>query len=80
MRYTHSPRSLNIGLRLSGYRELAELLGQVKPPTATRDDIAKSGLQIIKASEVTRYEQEGRVASNCVERVGRSRLTRLLVC
>ena len=49
--------------------ELAELLGQVKPPTATREDIDKSGLQIVKASELPRLEEEGRVASNCVERV-----------
>ncbi|KAJ3529237.1 hypothetical protein NM688_g7882 [Phlebia brevispora] len=48
--------------------ELAELLGQVKPPTATKEDIDKSGLQIIKASEVPRYEREGRLTSNCVER------------
>ncbi|KAF7799383.1 hypothetical protein EIP86_010615 [Pleurotus ostreatoroseus] len=48
--------------------ELAELLGQVKPPTATREDIDKSGLQIIKASDLSRYEKEGRVQSNCVER------------
>ncbi|EKM49628.1 uncharacterized protein PHACADRAFT_166995 [Phanerochaete carnosa HHB-10118-sp] len=48
--------------------ELAELLGQVKPPTATREDIDKSGLQIVKASELPRLEEEGRVASNCVDR------------
>ncbi|GJE91812.1 hypothetical protein PsYK624_079630 [Phanerochaete sordida] len=48
--------------------ELAELLGQVKPPTATREDIDKSGLQIIKASDLPRLEAEGRVASNCVDR------------
>ncbi|KAH9829668.1 uncharacterized protein C8Q71DRAFT_717942 [Rhodofomes roseus] len=48
--------------------ELAELLGQVKPPVATREDIDNSGLQIIKSSELARYEEEGRVASNCVER------------
>lgn len=50
-------------------RELAELLGQVKPPTATREEIEKSGLQIIRASELSRYEEEGKVASNCVDRV-----------
>lgn len=51
------------------HRELAELLGQVKPPVATREDIDNSGLQIIKSSELPRLEEEGRVASNCVERV-----------
>ena len=50
-------------------RELAELLGQVKPPVATREDIDNSGLQIVKSSELPRLEEEGRVASNCVERV-----------
>ncbi|KZT09097.1 uncharacterized protein LAESUDRAFT_537861 [Laetiporus sulphureus 93-53] len=48
--------------------ELAELLGQVKPPVATKEDIDNSGLQIIKSSELTRYEQDGKLASNCVER------------
>jgi hypothetical protein len=50
-------------------RELAELLGQAKPPTATREEIDKSGLQIIKGSELLQYEEEGKVASNCVDRV-----------
>lgn len=48
--------------------ELAELLGQVKPPTATKEDIDGSGLQVIKASELKRYEQEKKITSNCVER------------
>jgi hypothetical protein len=50
-------------------RELAELLGQVKPPVATKEEIEKSGLEIIKPADLERYEKEGRVASNCVERV-----------
>ncbi|KAI0629891.1 hypothetical protein C8Q77DRAFT_273797 [Trametes polyzona] len=52
-------------------RELAELLGQVKPQVATREDIEKSDLQTVKYSELEQYEREGRVASNCVERVRR---------
>lgn len=48
--------------------ELAELLGQVKPPVATREEIDSSGLQIIKFTELARYEQQGKVASNCAER------------
>ncbi|KAM5533122.1 hypothetical protein V8D89_013170 [Ganoderma adspersum] len=48
--------------------ELAELLGQVKPPVATREEIDRSGLQIINSSELARYEQQGKVASNCAER------------
>lgn len=49
--------------------ELAEMLGQVKPPTATREDIAKSGLEVIRPSDLEQYENDGRVSSNCVERV-----------
>ncbi|CAL1713443.1 unnamed protein product [Somion occarium] len=48
--------------------ELAELLGQVKPPVATKEDIEKSGLQIIKASAMKRYEGEGKISSNCMDR------------
>ncbi|ETW82104.1 hypothetical protein HETIRDRAFT_440169 [Heterobasidion irregulare TC 32-1] len=48
--------------------ELAEMLGQVKPPTATREDIAKSGLEVIRPSDLEQYENDGRVSSNCVER------------
>ncbi|KAL6300095.1 hypothetical protein BKA93DRAFT_741197 [Sparassis latifolia] len=48
--------------------ELAELLGQVKPPVATKEDIDNSGLRIIQTSDLIEYEKEGRVASNCVER------------
>jgi hypothetical protein len=52
-----------------GYRELAALIGQVKPPTATPEDIEKSGLQIIKSEDIPQYAAEGNVASNCIERV-----------
>lgn len=48
--------------------ELAELLGQVKPPTVTREEIEKSGLEVIKPSDLERWEKEGKVASNCVDR------------
>lgn len=34
------------------YRKLAELLGQVKTQVATREDINKSDLQIVKCSEL----------------------------
>lgn len=50
-------------------RELAELLGQVKPPTVSREDIERSGLEIINASMLGEYEKQGRVANNCVDRV-----------
>lgn len=52
-----------------GYRELAALIGQVKPPTATPEDIEKSGLKIIKSTDIPRYSAEGRVAPNCIDRV-----------
>lgn len=52
-----------------GYRELAALIGQVKPPTATPEDIEKSGLQIIKSADIPQYAAEGKVASNCIDRV-----------
>jgi len=48
--------------------ELAELLGQVKPPTASKEDIERSGLQVIKATMVSQYEREGKITSNCAER------------
>jgi hypothetical protein len=50
-------------------RELAELLGQVKPPTVSKEDIERSGLEVIKPDVIEQYEHEGRIASNCVERV-----------
>jgi len=53
----------------TGYRELAALIGQVKPPTATPEDIEKSGLQIIKSTDIPPYSAEGKVASNCIDRV-----------
>jgi len=48
--------------------ELAELLGQVKPPTVSKEEIDKSGLELIKASVLEEYEKQGRVASNCIDR------------
>ncbi|KAH9073536.1 hypothetical protein EDB83DRAFT_2358195 [Lactarius deliciosus] len=33
---------------LDSFEELAELLGQVKPPTATKEDIDKSGLETLE--------------------------------
>lgn len=50
-------------------RELAELLGQVKPPTASKEEIDKSGLEVIKANSLEEYAKDGRVATNCVDRV-----------
>ena len=50
-------------------RELAEMLGQVKPQTVSKDEIEKSGLEICKPAALEQYETDGRVASNCLERV-----------
>ncbi|KIY47721.1 hypothetical protein FISHEDRAFT_74387 [Fistulina hepatica ATCC 64428] len=47
---------------------LADLLGQVKPPTVTRDEIERSGLQIIRASQLNELVQTGRLKSSCAER------------
>ncbi|KAL4080852.1 hypothetical protein J3A83DRAFT_84976 [Scleroderma citrinum] len=48
--------------------ELAEFLGQVKPPTASKEDIERSGLEVIQASSLEEYEKTERVANNCTER------------
>ncbi|KIY74078.1 hypothetical protein CYLTODRAFT_416342 [Cylindrobasidium torrendii FP15055 ss-10] len=48
--------------------DLAEILGQVKPPTASKDDIERSALEVIKAAEVAHYEEDGKISSNCTER------------
>ncbi|KAH6911793.1 hypothetical protein BKA70DRAFT_1268516 [Coprinopsis sp. MPI-PUGE-AT-0042] len=48
--------------------ELAEMLGHAKPPTVTKEDIDKSGLETIKPWQLSQYEDEGRVSYNCIER------------
>jgi hypothetical protein len=62
------------------YRELAALIGQVKPPTATPEDIEKSGLQIIRSTDIPQYAAEGKVASNCIDRVSIDLPTPLFTC
>ncbi|CAE6533616.1 unnamed protein product [Rhizoctonia solani] len=47
---------------------LNEFLGQVKPPTATQEDIAKAGLRIVKGVEVKELAASGSVTENCTER------------
>ena len=54
---------------LDSFEELAELLGQVKPPTATKEDIDNSGLEVIRSSVLVEYEKVGRIAPMCVDRV-----------
>ena len=50
-------------------RDLAELLGQVKPPTVSKEEIDKSGLEVIKSTQIAEHEQAGKIANNCTERV-----------
>ena len=54
---------------LASFEELAELLGQVKPPTASKEDIDNSGLEVIRSGVLTGYEKVGRIAPMCVDRV-----------
>lgn len=61
--------SLGRDIQIIVNRELAELLGQVKPPTVSKEEIEKSGLEIIRASMLEEYEKQGCVASNCIDRV-----------
>jgi len=53
---------------LEALLELADLLGHAKPPTASREDIEKSGLEIINPSQLKQYENELKISSNCIER------------
>lgn len=48
--------------------DLAELLGQVKPPTVSKDELEKSGLEVIKASMVKEYEEQGKITVSCIEK------------
>lgn len=50
-------------------RDLAELLGQVKPPTVSKEEIDKSGLEVIKSTSLAEYERGGKISSNCIDRV-----------
>jgi hypothetical protein len=66
--FVFSPSYISVILT-PDYRELAALIGQVKPPTATPEDIEKSGLRIIKSTDIPQYATEDKVASNCIDRV-----------
>lgn len=48
--------------------DLAELLGQVKPPTVSKEEIDKSGLEVIKSTSLAEYERGGKISSNCIDR------------
>lgn len=47
--------------------ELADLLGQVKPSTVSKEDIDNSGLEVIKASLLPQYYKEDRITANCLD-------------
>lgn len=47
---------------------LAEAMGQAKPPVATKDDIAKAGLRVIKGSEIETAVKTGQVHDMCLDR------------
>ncbi|KAF8073474.1 hypothetical protein FPV67DRAFT_749065 [Lyophyllum atratum] len=53
---------------LEALLELADLLGHAKPPTVTKEDIEKSGLETIKSTQLEQYEREEKISSNCTER------------
>ena len=46
-----------------------ELLGNAKSSTASREDIERSGLEVIKRSQLEEYEKSKKISSNCAERV-----------
>ncbi|OCB84062.1 hypothetical protein A7U60_g8733 [Sanghuangporus baumii] len=48
--------------------ELADFLGQVKPPVVTEEEIERSGLELFKAAALKYYASSRRVASNCLDR------------
>ncbi|CAE6440282.1 unnamed protein product [Rhizoctonia solani] len=47
---------------------LNEFLGQVKTPTASKEDIAKAGLRVVKGAEVNELAKAGNVTESCTER------------
>jgi hypothetical protein len=49
------------------FEELVEMLGQVKLPTASKEDIDNSGLEVIRSGVLTEYEKVGRIAPMCVD-------------
>lgn len=47
---------------------IGELLGQAKPPTASRDEVDKSGLRVFEAGELGGMVERGEVLEGCAER------------
>ncbi|KAJ7186992.1 hypothetical protein C8R46DRAFT_981335 [Mycena filopes] len=48
--------------------DLTELLGPLRPPTASKADIARAGLAIVRRADLAGLESEGKVVNNCVDR------------
>jgi hypothetical protein len=47
---------------------IGELMGQVKPPTVSREGIEKAGLRVVKGEDMLLLGKEGIVLESCVER------------
>ena len=47
---------------------ISELMGPGKPPTASKEEIEKSGLEVVPASLITKLGEEGKILENCIER------------
>lgn len=62
------PRLLTGELSHDDLWALAEALGSVKPPTATKEDIAKAGLEVVKGSDIPEAVSSGKVHDMCLER------------
>jgi hypothetical protein len=44
------------------------MMGPVKPPVATKDDIENSGLSVIDGSEVSLRAEKGEILDICLDR------------
>ncbi|KAJ6516801.1 hypothetical protein C8R47DRAFT_1088388, partial [Mycena vitilis] len=53
---------------LEALLELPELLGYARPPTASKAEIARAGLTVLRRDALPDAEKEGRVTASCVER------------
>lgn len=47
---------------------IGELMGQVKPPTATAEEVEQSGLKVVDGSEIAVMVERGEVISSSAER------------
>lgn len=56
------------GMTYEDMLRLAEVMGQHKPPTATKEEIAKSALQIVKSEAVAGLHEQGKVLDITADR------------